>query len=335
MGCFDSVCSISHVPVQYGDEVVVIYVGADFSIVLDKKQYCPVFLPTKGTYDDYGDVENIESSTAHAITDQIFNKFFVKVCPPTKRTKDSFDVFKDEIRTGKQCLPGEWTQGKKEPQFVGGYDTSYGYDVYNLNASNGTNVSRMFIHREVYDYLVNYGANQPMGWKNKTCLKEYSRQIPAFVRSIRRNEQYTKLYYDTLKHKGDEAIATMELPRVLMSCLSDKEFDYDHIFNRMFHRFEESFPHMMFRSVVEYKKKLVRLCVDELFDEAEKLVEAMFELTLFSIGLYHHNLEFSPHKSHAVNQHQEKDSAMTMIRLFTVFTNIQQKKLNRITQEEE
>ena len=67
MGCFNRTGFISHLPIKYGDEIVV-FLMADTSKILGVSPlpisitgggYTPLCLPFFGTYDDYGSIENV------------------------------------------------------------------------------------------------------------------------------------------------------------------------------------------------------------------------------------------------------------------------------------
>lgn len=65
MGCFNSTGFISRLPIVYGQRVVC-FIGLQHRDVHGHELYCPdslvspIFLPIRGTYDDYGCVENVD-----------------------------------------------------------------------------------------------------------------------------------------------------------------------------------------------------------------------------------------------------------------------------------
>jgi hypothetical protein len=68
MGCFNGLCAISRVPIKYGDEVYLIpleYATGDMQYTCyGTAFYRPTWLPIRGTYDDYGRIENIHNDFA-------------------------------------------------------------------------------------------------------------------------------------------------------------------------------------------------------------------------------------------------------------------------------
>ena len=64
MGCFNGICELSNLPINYGDEVIVIPVMKAHKVDIEGlttyplNNYIPIGFPFKSTYNDYGGIEN-------------------------------------------------------------------------------------------------------------------------------------------------------------------------------------------------------------------------------------------------------------------------------------
>ena len=68
MGCWNQTCSLTNLPILYGDKIVVLPLIIHNTKLLEGISYeindkCgPICVPIIGTYDEYGGIENIENS---------------------------------------------------------------------------------------------------------------------------------------------------------------------------------------------------------------------------------------------------------------------------------
>lgn len=151
MGCFNVVCSISNIPIHCGQDAVIIYVAKDTGY---DHSYQPISFPLFGEYDDYGELEEIEEDFSYKWFNNIIIPLFKDVTKPTCRKNTSLGVLQDEVRCGIQVCPDEWASGNKaifkEEQETYGAKRIY----YELIKSNGTRVKKLFIHKKVYDKLI-------------------------------------------------------------------------------------------------------------------------------------------------------------------------------------
>lgn len=208
MGCFDSSCSLSHIPVHHGDPVVRVFVGtqgkiSDFANMRFGGEWTPVCLPIRGEYNDYGDVEEVpENDAGRMFLEGPLMKMFESVTPKTFRSSEGLARFKDEVHCGDQPFPDSWAYfGKNEWTD----EESCGKAYKKLKKSNGTAVGACFVHAELWDHLCSLGP-----------IKDCDEQIKAFLAA--RHELITghelrpfekDLVEEIRKESGDEAAQEM------------------------------------------------------------------------------------------------------------------------------
>lgn len=80
MGCFNSVCNLSGLPIYHGDKIKLIVTvpgreHRESSLVYPSDLRMPCFLPVTGEYDDYGCIENIAAGDpSHKLLDSYFKE---------------------------------------------------------------------------------------------------------------------------------------------------------------------------------------------------------------------------------------------------------------------
>lgn len=84
MGCFNKIGFVSGLPIEYDDDVMLIFLEnrgfEDHSgVVYPTDIYCPVFLPIFGKYDDYGRIEDIESSNVVRYIEDFFGEDIISI----------------------------------------------------------------------------------------------------------------------------------------------------------------------------------------------------------------------------------------------------------------
>jgi hypothetical protein len=172
MGCFDVMCSASNTPISSGDRIVMIYAafvnpvetlaGMNFG-----GNWSAISLPVRGEYNDYGEMENIDSNQP---LDTFFQTKiipqFSEVCLPGRRSRgdnaDIWDMFKEAVHSGIQPLPDEWHgnwRNRNKCVFEKEECSYSDRDHYVLKQGNGTFINKLFIHEAVYDKLTQIGSD--------------------------------------------------------------------------------------------------------------------------------------------------------------------------------
>ena len=77
MGCFNRIGFLSGLPIEYGDETVLIFLknnefDDNSGVVYATDIYSPTFLPIFGDYDEYGKIENIEDTPISKYVEEFF-----------------------------------------------------------------------------------------------------------------------------------------------------------------------------------------------------------------------------------------------------------------------
>lgn len=162
MGCFDSTCAISAIPVHHGERVVRLFASSSLSPykMANMKfggNWTPFCLPIRGEYNDYGDIENIdEGDKGQRFLENVLMPIFKDVTPPSFREQSGgLERFKDEVHCGHQCLPDHWARGKCEWKEE---ERSYSdKKAMTMTKHNGSIVTGMFIHEELFDHICSLG----------------------------------------------------------------------------------------------------------------------------------------------------------------------------------
>jgi hypothetical protein len=98
MGCFDSSCVISGIPVHYKNKSAYLFLGwkndEKYTSINDGpfQFYKPVFFPIKGNYDDYGRLENIEKDWNTAFIEQYFGISIESIFEYGERASDKEEL---------------------------------------------------------------------------------------------------------------------------------------------------------------------------------------------------------------------------------------------------
>ena len=154
MGCFNVACGVSRLSINYGDKCVLIPLTVSYknkynqiplspSIIGYDEMFVPFCFPIKGTYDDYGSIENIEKDENTKAIEDYFGfsiEDFVELV--TDGRYDVYDTF------SKFCT-----------MFYGNIDNlGYNYDV-------ATFLTELGFNRKKSSYLLDKKCNIVLGEK--------------------------------------------------------------------------------------------------------------------------------------------------------------------------
>jgi len=344
MGCYDSVCSVSHVPVHHGDDVVVLYCASDFGGEYPNHKYAPMTLPIFGKYNDYGDVEDIdETGVGYTTIQRLLESKFKDVI---RNSSDLYEKFKDNM--GAQMLPDSWTDGRtskykkdERPSYANQGDP----DAYTLAQNNGTVIQQMFVHRKVWEHFLVLFKTDNIGWSTETTGQDIFDDIPAFVDAMYKRQKLESLYIEARKHQPEEQCIIEEklekeynvnslwfvIDRSLtLPHLDGSGFSPEHYLNTMFASYRSDYETMLPAACRHVRYDVISELLkqgNEHRDYLIALVTSMLELAAFSVQLYRHNMEFAPYYGFAADQYQEERSANKMNNLFSVFTQLQNEKM--------
>lgn len=339
MGCFDSVCSVSNIPVHHGDEIVMIYLGT----VTEAGRYGsmrwqPIAPALYGEYNDYGDIEEVDlESVGWKYINGLMKGPFKDVTKPTPRESDPLAVFQDESRIGVQVLPDSWAPSKAEFKEE---DRSYRKEtVWRLSKGNGTQAVFIFVHRAVFDHLVNTRMQTKVGWDNPRTVQSHYDDIPDFCRAVIRRvaleEEFKALPKEDrdawLDEKGFGSEFWFFRMETMVLMDDADRFGRDHLLNRLLLSHDECICNRMFFHAQMFARDLIEgLARKNAEQEMIRVLEELARLDAFSMGLEEHNINYAPFTGYAAGQYQERENMKSMLALFDVYKDIQQSKLTEL-----
>lgn len=348
MGCYDSVCSVSHIPIAEGDDVVLIYVGASmYQYQLDSAKYYPVALPLFGEYDDYGDIEYNKTENEFNLPyfENTINENFKNVIPlPRFSDSDLIETFRHVTIFRQISLPDEWVALGKKTIIEDGKITQH----------NGSAVGKFFAHRNIFDYFVNHFKANPLDWNNPTLGQQVFDDIPLFVDSIIETRKIMN-EYEQLKDVNDEDMfsafcekngfnkdtfhsvyVNVLFGRTAASKQLNSPFNDDYYLNHLLNAEYNSYYQPMVTGATRYIVEIIRYLAEK--SDRQTLIHlltSLLTLDAFGRGLWRHNLNYSPYTGHSAEQHQDIDGATDMLNLFKVYEGIQTAGLDRIKSYED
>ena len=350
MGCFNEICSISHIPIAEGDKTVKLYVGSKTNIeYYGHGKYLPISLPLFGTYDDYGDIQDVDNtSTEWKMLHRIINDEFNKVIRPTERIhSDSlYDIFKDNVGgNSNQMLPDLWAYDISALEKIEDDSPYRKHDAYKIVKNNNSVVRKMFIHEAVFNYFVEYfmerryyGFNQP-----EYTGRELFNQIPLFVDNIIEKALIINIVKELSDIKEIDVLLQQHNILSLHSLYSNTNmtlgtvFDDHHYLNKIFNIHNDEDSSLLSGAAIYIKNIIMDIAknvnITENADSRQEMIDIIsnvFILNAFGIGLRCHGHDFTPFIGHAPGQYQDKDEAKDMLNMFNVFQRIQLSKLDEI-----
>lgn len=176
MGCWNATCALSHMPIHYGDEVVVILLEPNnlnstylYISGCDDIFKPFTYIPIYGKYDDYGGIYDAETFG--------WNKKFLQSCLSIKA--NNFESF-----INKALYSGEFT----------------------LDDGNKHIIYPMFIHRKLYDRIMeNMGSRIPCGRSESLLecwIKKFSDDVDVYrkLHDFNKSFIHESIFYDALKN---------------------------------------------------------------------------------------------------------------------------------------
>lgn len=169
MGCWNATCNISNLPISYKDKVVMIPLikireKTVFNCCNPEDNFVPMGFPIRGTYDEYGAIENISTPN--------FNKEFLMKQKFFYENRDNdgsyrpadYDNFEDLVSQVLCCHEGAYVSVSKSQ----------------LHPTGFAEINFMMIHQDLYDSIVNEIANRVPVYQNdnlRICMLDKYRKI--------------------------------------------------------------------------------------------------------------------------------------------------------------
>lgn len=158
MGSWDACCGISKLPIHDGDEVVDFLIGEVGSlqdrgfICYSNDLWTPVTIQTYGDYDDYGRIRPVPGWHLDYVTKMLKTHVVEQgeneyQDTPVKRSDIDFDLAQEAMHEGRLFLEApSWVERK-------------------IGNAPGIPVTRMMVHRFVFDEIVSWGMHS---WRGGT-----------------------------------------------------------------------------------------------------------------------------------------------------------------------
>ncbi len=328
MGCFDSVCSISHLPITEDDDIVLIYVGSMSHNVYGRTVYRPIMFPIFGKYNDYGDIKDVDpDSFGLKMAQQLVTTMFTGVTLPTHHQQEPWEIFRDNTRRGSvQLLPDRWTIGSNKSKFVLDDTCQHDTHTYTMHCGNGSNVARLLIHKNVYTHICRSFQKTPIGYgKKRKSIVEYMVDIPEYILESTRR---LKLMDSVLSGKNHQELVeqTGLTYTDIMTGGNIFKDDHNHALDCMMDNTGDDIS-FYFMALITYKRMFENFCKNDQVNKATELITAMCDVYTFMGGLHIFNMGCEPYQGHAAEQYQGILGANKMIGLFDVFIDIEKTKI--------
>jgi len=192
MGCFNKTAFFSHLPITYGDDIVM-FVCADNLSRIHRKDSTPIGItgngmtpiapPFFGKYDDYGSIENVVDDPNHQLFKEKFGMPLEKFCDimhdlsgvsigalkqkisqlenneknENKCHHETIEDYQNLLSLYEKIFGGEPEVHKykgDDIDIIKAYENAYQYD---LDRYNSTSIVVTMEHKSVYDKMVSLG----------------------------------------------------------------------------------------------------------------------------------------------------------------------------------
>lgn len=297
MGCFDSVCSLSKLPIHYGDDIVAFYVcSGSVNSFSPEYQWYQMGLPLFGKYNDYGDIEQIDTSHInYVILENTVGKRKKYIKPMDRCQYDEYDgkkpslidIFMKNVSRGEQMLPSiSGVTGEFE-------ESDHKKGTMKIKTHSGNAVHLVMVHRKVYDYVVEYGKSMLSKLVNVDSINDYLNHRNMWSKD---NSRVIRIHDDTLINDVN-----------ILSLHNIEEIDYDSSLSRI-HRFLKCRENDCFPSVCMYTNQVINEMYSTKADELSfdhSLIQSVLDYKFFRTARIALNLELVPHFSYASNQHRD------------------------------
>ena len=247
MGCWNQTCSLTNLPITYGDSIVLIPLveNNDFFIpglTYDTNSNYEIFgMPFFGHYNDYGGIENIST--------HITNIDFLKETKIYSRVEYNYYDYDEEDDVGLKV------NNDNIEEFLNHHMIEE--DLYILNNDEKEkNLNYMMIHSELYNRLINE-VGELIPYKHTKTLRElWKEKITATLNNIKEKQ---KLYetLDELKF-FDKHILKEELRKCCFIDLCTIDITYQYIMKSLYINFDEKLLDE-FIDMLLFKNALMRL----------------------------------------------------------------------------
>jgi len=140
MGCFNHKANFSQLPVRYGDRAVVIIGVAPLIPVSDSfspgNSFVPISVPIRGTYNDYGGIENIERTPGVEVLEKFFDMDVESIIDAAERTCFGSNDPNEKVDAAIEKLMSV-------------------YKKISFHKDDSVRLSYIMEHESIFDYLVN------------------------------------------------------------------------------------------------------------------------------------------------------------------------------------
>ena len=346
MGCYDSVCSVSHIPIGAGDPVVLFYLGQREK----SGQAAPITLPIFGNYNDYGDIEDYdESSISWQRLMNLIETSFSEVLKPNRSCDNPLDVFRDKIHMNSDLpMPDQWVPGLNDDKRTNIFEprqNSSDEEYFEMVQSNGSRVTKMLVHRHIFDWMIEHFKQRNISWNNDDLGQLYFDQIPEYVDALLYREKITREMFSNMKEISDEEEKLNEMMKVYnvygMDPLAPHKesggetFHEYHFLPQMFKSSGSRVEYMYWAAISKMRNDIQTMLQKNNRDELIELVNEVTTLAAFFSSLSYFNMEYHGFGGFANDQHQQTDDAKRMQDLFKMFGDVQQAKIDKWEDEYE
>lgn len=297
MGCYDSICSFSKIPISWSDNVVAQYVftGCEHNSIAESR-WGQIGLPLFGMYNDYGGIEKNDTShinykilerTCNYMGEnqiRLMDRSYYDSVEPTL-----IERFICNTKCKQQMLDTYFLRGtyKKSEQ---------NENKFEIDESTG-NFSRIcLIHRDVYDHVVSVG-------RLSTDIKITPHDIDNYLelrRKWARDNTFVRIHDSTIMQRGFN----------INSYNNAIEYEYDsvvfNVHNLLLREPNDCYPSMSMDTYKAINSELNDQLADLSYEHP--LIISLIENSYFRIGRLSLNLELVPHFSYAYEQHRDSAS---------------------------
>lgn len=299
MGCFDSVCSFSKLPVHTGNDVVVQYVySGEGNDPHSEYSWGQFGFPIFGKYNDYGDIEDVdESHIGFEILKRSVDavKPFVPIMERAHLEDDNaplVDRFMANVVAREQILPHILSNGDTSHVLE---ESDWRKGRMKLKEDISANfVYKCFIHRKVYDRVVAIGetlCNDPEGYFGD----DFTIVTPELL------AEYVAKRVEQQKLIESDPVAAIKFD------LSDRNVNRDDPLRWVdrFFDFAENdcYPHTEYRTK-QVAKEMIRENITDI-NMDHPLFKALLEHKYFRMGRIALNLELVPHFTFSCQQYYD------------------------------